>query len=79
MSMDELDDGDRRMLADLEAQARRARNRRLLRWGLILGPGVPILLLSILFLGMLMSIGTLTLIVVWAVVLEKKLPDLPIG
>lgn len=78
MGSPELSEEDRQMVAGFEALARRARRRKLLRWTLVLVPGVPLLIVSIFTIGMVMSVATLALIVGWALLLEKVLPDISV-
>ena len=72
---DQLTDDDRRMLADLNAEARRIQAKKLLQWTLILVPGIPLVIASIFFMGIFvggaMGVGAT---VGWALVVQKLIP-----
>lgn len=63
------------MLSDLNAEARRIQAKKLLQWTLILVPGIPLVILSIFFMGIFvggaMGVGAT---VGWALVVQKMIP-----
>ena len=74
--MDEqLTEADRQMLADLNRQSRAIRAKKALRWTLILGPGIPAVMIGVFTMGWLIGgFGSVALVVAWALAVEKMIP-----